>query len=69
VAGIYLPEAGTAETLDVSVIKTRKTVEHPDTLACMNNLVFTYLEQGRFGEAEKLSEIPLRHKKVHCYFL
>jgi tetratricopeptide (TPR) repeat protein len=41
-----------AENLDVSVITTRKTVlgpEHPDTLACMNNLAFTYLEQGRYG--------------------
>jgi hypothetical protein len=36
--------------LNMHVIETRKTVlgpEHPDTLNSVNNLVLTYLKQGR----------------------
>jgi Tetratricopeptide repeat len=39
------------------VIKTRKTIlgpEHPDTLANMASLAYTYRNQGRWTEAEKL---------------
>lgn len=46
-----------SEELSVQVMETRKRVlgdEHPDTLASMGNLAFTYNKQGRWKEAEKL---------------
>jgi Tetratricopeptide repeat len=43
----------------VQVMETRKRVlgtEHPSTLTSMNNLAFTWKEQGRHAEALKLIE-------------
>ena len=47
----------TAAELVVQVMETRKRVlgpEHPNTLASMDHLAFTYQNQGRWQEAEKL---------------
>jgi tetratricopeptide (TPR) repeat protein len=46
-----------AEPLEVQVMETRKKVlgeEHTDTLTSINNLAFTYWDQGRWDEAEVL---------------
>jgi Tetratricopeptide repeat len=42
----------------MQVMEARKTVlgpEHPDTLISISNLAFTYWNQGRWTEAEKLN--------------
>ncbi|ESU10201.1 hypothetical protein FGSG_12516 [Fusarium graminearum PH-1] len=48
---------GAAEILGRKAVETRVEVlgeEHPDTLTSMNNLALTFLDQGRWKEAEEL---------------
>ena len=37
--------------------------EHPDTLTCMTNFASTYLEQGRWKEAEELQVQVIETRK------
>jgi tetratricopeptide repeat protein len=58
-----------AETLQVQVVETSKTVhvlgpEHSDDLTSMNNLAFTYWNQGRWAEAEKLQVQVMEARKT-----
>ena len=46
-----------AEQLGAKIMETRRTVlgpNHPDTLTSMANLASTYMNQGRWKEAEEL---------------
>jgi hypothetical protein len=50
----------------MQIIETKKRVlgiEHPDTLASMNNLALTYENQGRWKEAEELGMHVIETKK------
>ncbi|EHA26118.1 hypothetical protein ASPNIDRAFT_36453, partial [Aspergillus niger ATCC 1015] len=55
-----------AEELEVQVLELRKQVlgpEHPDTLASMSDLAWTYGNQGRWKEAEELQVQVLELRK------
>jgi hypothetical protein len=52
--------------LEVVVMEKRKQVlgdDHPDTLTSMGNLASTYMNQGRWKEAEMLEVVVMEKRK------
>ena len=60
------PEDEICERVSLQAVKIRTEIlsdEHPDTLATMDNLAITYLDQGRTGEAPALQEQVLEKSR------
>jgi len=63
---IWLGKWDAAEHFQLSAVEIRKKGlgnEHPDTLAAMTDLAYTYNRLGRYNEAEQLAERVLKMSK------